>query len=105
MSPDAIINPAALEPLFGPADIPNQHRVRGDSPGAPARIVTGRRPSQITIAQNLRRWLAEWRESDYLGASDTSRELLYHRFHRDHHLTAPAGDVPFQYYFCQREAI
>lgn len=106
MSPDAIINPGALEPLFGPADIPNQHRVRADKPGGPAKVVTGRRPSPITIAQNLRRWVADWRESDYPGASDTTRELLYHWFHRDHVATTETGDTaPFQYYFCQREAI
>ena len=104
--PDLVINPASLEPLYGPADIPNRHRVRSATPGGPAEIKNGRRPSPIVIAQSLRRHLAEWRETDYAGASDTTRELLGHWFGRDHHITLPDGqDIPFSYYFCQREAI
>ncbi len=101
-----IINPAALEPLFGPSDTPAQHRVRSKTKGAPAEVRNGRRPSPITIAQNLRRHVAEWREAQYGGASDTTIELLHHWFHRDHEITTSAGEViPFAYYFCQREAI
>lgn len=103
---DVIINPAALEPLFGPSDIPSHHRVRSKTPRGPAEVVKGRRPSRIVIAQNLRRDVAEWREAQYGGASDTSIELLNYWFHRDHQVTSPEGDtIPFNYYFCQREAI
>ena len=68
----------------------------------------GRRPSPIVIAQNLRRFVKEWRETDYPGASDTTRELLHHWFARDHFIVdrlATAGAEVFRYYFCQREAI
>ena len=103
---DPVINPSALEPLFGPSDVPASHRVRSKTPGAPAETVKGRRPSPIDVAQNLRRHLSEWRESEYPGASDTTRELLAHWFGRDHRIKTPDGmDVPFAYYFCQREAI
>jgi type III restriction enzyme len=103
---EAIVNPRALEPLFGPSDTPNQHRVRSKTSGAPAEVRNGRRPSPIIIAQNLRRAVSEWREAQYGGASDTTIELLHHWFHRDHEVRTPTGDtVPFAYYFCQREAI
>lgn len=104
--PDAIVNPGALEPLFGPADTPNQHRVRGKEPGDPAQVVRGRRPTSITIAQNLRRELADWREGGYGGASDTTIHLLHHWFDTGHEVPGRAGsEIPFNYYFCQREAI
>lgn len=96
-----VINPAALEPLFGPADLPNRHRVRSKTAGAPAEIVQGRRPSPLPIVQSLRAAVTQWRQAEYAGASDTTRELLYHWFHTDHLTTAG----PFSYYFCQREAI
>ncbi len=71
-----------------------------------AKVVKGRRPSTISIAQNLRTFLKSWRESDYAGASDTTRELLYHWFEQDHIVETPNGEpLPFRYYFCQRESI
>jgi len=101
-----IINPAALEPLFAPHAEPNFHRVRAEKPGEPAKAVKGRRPSSITVANNLRSFVKAWRESDYAGASDTTRELLFHWFDRDHVIETPAEErIPFRYYFCQREAI
>ena len=103
---DPIINLAALEPLFSPSDIPNQHRIPAKKSGDPAQTIKGRRPTSITIAQILRREVAEWREGQYGGASDTSRELLLHWFGIDHQVAAPEGGViPFSYYFCQREAV
>lgn len=103
---EAIVNPEALEPLFGPADIPDRHRVRAKVAGGKAEVEKGRRPSRIAIAQNLRRSVAEWREAQYGGASDTTLELLHHWFHTDHELTNSSGEAfPFSYYFCQREAL
>lgn len=103
---NAIINAAALEPLFGPSDIPTQHRVRARTPDTPAEIVRGRRPSPIRIAQSLRQAVSEWREAEYGGASETTIELLHHWFRRDHEVRAPLGErTSFAYYFCQREAI
>ncbi|MFA4915557.1 MAG: DEAD/DEAH box helicase family protein [Syntrophales bacterium] len=101
-----VINVAALEPLFAPHEEPDYHRVRADRDGDPAKVVRGRRPTTIVIAQNLRFFVKAWRESDYPGASDTTRELLHHWFERDHLIGTTEGDrLPFRYYFCQREAI
>ena len=103
---DAVVNVAALEPLFGPSDIPNQHRVRSKTPGASAEVIKGRRPSPVVIAHNLRFQVNDWRETNYRGASDTSIELLNYWFERDHEINTSSGEtVPFSYYFCQREAI
>lgn len=38
---DDTLNPDALLPLFGPSDIPSHHRVRGDRPGGPAKVIKG----------------------------------------------------------------
>lgn len=101
-----IINPGALEPLFGPSEAPDRHRVRSKRPDAPAQVVRGRRPSPIVAAQHLRQAVADWRESEYGGASDTTVELLHHWFGRDHEVRTSSGETePFAYYFCQREAI
>ncbi|NCO68815.1 MAG: restriction endonuclease subunit R, partial [Nitrospirae bacterium] len=104
--PSPIINLSALEPLYQPHKMPEFHRIRAKREGEPAEIVKGRRTSEIIIAQNLRRYVSEWRDADYTGASDTTRELLYHWFGRDHTIKNSEGEsVPFRYYFCQREAI
>ncbi|MGH7170249.1 MAG: DEAD/DEAH box helicase family protein [Gemmataceae bacterium] len=74
--------------------------------GEPAKIIKGRRPSPILMAQNIRGAVREWREAFYADASDTTRQLLDHWFNRSHRRTTPAGeDFEFRYYFCQREAI
>jgi type III restriction enzyme len=99
-------NLSALEPLYYPWEEPNLHRIRAAKDGDPAQTVKGRRPSDITIAQNLRQAVTEWRNSAYPGVSDTTRELLFHWFERDHRITNSRGDTfPFHYYFCQREAV
>nr|MDA8088000.1 DEAD/DEAH box helicase family protein [Nitrospiraceae bacterium] len=101
-----IINISALEPLYLPHEMPSAHRVRAKKEGESAEIVKGRRPSEILIAQNLRQEVDQWRQADYPGASDTTRELLYHWFGRDHSISTDDGEqIPFRYYFCQREAI
>ena len=99
-------NRAALEPLFMPWEFPNAHRRRADKDGAPPKIVRRRRPSPITIANNLRAAVRDFRDSRYAGASDTTRELLYHWFETDHAVASKdATTIPFRYYFCQREAM
>lgn len=96
----------ALEPLFEPWDEPTCHRIKNPTPGAPALIHKKRRPSPIILVQNLRSEVRQWREGFYVGASDTTRELLGHWFKRPHRMTGPTGDeFEFRYYFCQREAI
>ncbi|MGA2172613.1 MAG: DEAD/DEAH box helicase family protein [Sedimentisphaerales bacterium] len=101
-----VINPAALEPLFKPWEEPDSHRVKADRPGEPAKIIKNRRPTPITIAQNLRSAVRDWREGFYAGASDTTRYLLDHWFNRSHRKKNPDGEeYEFHYYFCQQEAI
>jgi len=99
-------NPSALEPLFMPWEFPNAHRRRAERDGQPPKIVQRRRPSPITIANNLRAAVRDFRDSDYAGASNTTRELLYYWFETDHTVKAKDGAaIPFRYYFCQREAM
>jgi type III restriction enzyme len=104
--PENKLNVSALEPLYLPYEEPDSHRVKAKQDGEPAQLIRGRRPSSITIAQNLRGAVGEWRNLGYPGCSNTSRELLHYWFNRDHRYLNPDGDeVPFHYYFCQREAI
>ncbi len=103
---EPVINISALEPLYKPWEVPTHHRVRAPKDGDPAQVIKGRRSTPIVIAQNLRQAVAEWRESEYPGASDTTRELLHHWFGRSHLVKTFEGhQLPFRYYFCQREAI
>jgi len=101
-----IVNPAALEPLFKPYEEPCLYRVKADKEGDPAKIINSRRPSNIPIPENLRPAVKRWREGDYPGASDTTRELLHYWFGEEHLLEMKDGErIPFQYFFCRREAI
>ena len=103
---DPIVNPTALESLYAPWEEPTSHRVRADKRDGPAKVVIYRRPSPITIVNNLRMAVREWREAYYVGASETTRQLLVHWFEHPHRATTPSGDeFEFRYYFCQREAI
>ena len=105
-SESPVINPASLESLYLPWEEPNAHRKRADSRGGEAVKVKGRRPSPIEIAKNLRSDLRDWRDSQYAGASDTTRYLFAHWFERPHRAVAPDGsEFEFRYYFCQREAM
>lgn len=98
------IRSESLEPLFGAWEEPEKHRVkRADREGAEVR--KGRRPSTITIAQNLRAAVKEWRDNFYFGASETTRYLLNHWFGCAHDRSEFGGPDNFRYYFCQREAM
>lgn len=100
------LNPTILEPLFAPWAEPNAHRIRAEKAGDPAVIVRGRRASPIDLVSNLRAAVREWREAFYIGASDTTIQLLNHWFNRAHRQIQPNGeDFEFRYFFCQREAI
>jgi type III restriction enzyme len=100
------INATALEPLFAPWEEPNKHRVRAKK-GQPPEVKTFRRPSSIrNLVNPLRAAVKEWRELNYFGASDTTRELLGYWFERPHRLLSSNGEeFDFRYYYCQREAI
>jgi type III restriction enzyme len=100
------LNPTVLEPLFAPWQEPNAHRVRAEKSGDPAVVKQGRRVSPIEVVNNLRAAVREWREAFYIGASDTTIQLLNHWFNRAHRKTTPDGEeFEFRYYFCQREAV
>ncbi len=58
------------------------------------------------LVSQLRKKVKEWRDSGYVGATDTSRSLLNWWFNTPH--LVPQGDgteAEFQYYFAQREAM
>lgn len=58
------------------------------------------------MVNNLRAAVREWREAFYIGASDTTIQLLNHWFNRAHRKITPDGEeFEFRYYFCQREAV
>lgn len=100
-----VVNTGALERLFAPWEEPDKHRVRAGK-GAPPEVRALRRPSPIPLANRLRPSVREWREANYYGASDTTRELFGHWFDRPHRAARPdGGEGEFRYYFCQREAI
>lgn len=104
-SASPVINLAALEPLYQTFEEPCRYRAPGEGKGDPARIISGRRPSYIPIAQNLRRFVKDWRDSDYPGASQTTRDLLHFWFGEEHLKENDGQQISFRYYFCQREAI
>jgi type III restriction enzyme len=100
------LNSTTLDPLFAPWAEPNAHRIRAEKTGDPAVIVQGRRASPIDLVSNLRSAVRDWREAFYIGASDTTIQLLNHWFGRAHRQTTASGEeFEFRYYFCQREAI
>ncbi len=89
-APSDLISAAALEPLYPTWQEPDSHRIKADKSGDPAKVVQGRRPSPIIIAQNLRGLVRDWRDAFHAGASDTSRTLLNHWFERS--VRRPSGE-------------
>src|SRR4030066_1974254 len=58
------------------------------------------------LVPQLRRKVKEWRDSGYVGATDTSKSLLNYWFNTQHLLPRTDGTMAeFQYYFAQREAL
>ncbi|MDO8577676.1 MAG: DEAD/DEAH box helicase family protein [Dehalococcoidales bacterium] len=58
------------------------------------------------LVPQLRKKVKEWRDSGYVGATDTSRSLLNWWFNTPHLLQQTDGTMAeFQYYFAQREAL
>ena len=58
------------------------------------------------LVSQLRKKVKEWRDSGYVGATDTSRSLLNWWFNTPHMLPQADGTMAeFQYYFAQREAL
>lgn len=58
------------------------------------------------LVPQLRRKVKEWRDSGYVGATETSKSLLNWWFNTPHLLPQAGGTMTeFQYYFAQREAL
>jgi len=58
------------------------------------------------LVPQLRKKVKEWRDSGYVGATDTSKSLLNWWFNTPHLLPQTDGSMAeFQYYFAQREAL
>ena len=58
------------------------------------------------LVPQLRKKVKEWRDSGYVGATDTSKSLLNWWFNTPHLLPQDDGTMTeFQYYFAQREAL
>ena len=58
------------------------------------------------LVPQLRKKVKEWRDSGYVGATDTSKSLLNWWFNTPHLLPQTDGTMTeFQYYFAQREAM
>lgn len=58
------------------------------------------------LAPQLRRKVKEWRDSGYVGATNTSKSLLNYWFNAPHLLPQTDGGMAeFQYCFAQREAL
>lgn len=64
---------------------------------------SGRRPSLLLLVPKIRKTVGEWRAEGYPGSSDVTKRLLEYWFDEDHEV--PGFQVPFRYWFCQREAI
>ncbi len=61
----------------------------------------GRRASVTMLVEKIRNEVDAWRDQNYPGASLTTQHLLHFWFDESHF----EKDEPWQFYFCQREAI
>ena len=87
-----------------PWEKPTSHLVKDDDePNGWREDDTNRRPSRLLLVPKIRKAVDAWRDSGYEGASEVARRLFEYWFEEDH--TVNGFDVPFRYYFCQREAI
>ena len=58
------------------------------------------------LVDKIRKEVKQWRESNYEGASETSKALLKWWFQTEHPIEDSDGNIStFKYYFCQREAL
>ena len=87
-----------------PWERPNSYLVKDETAHTGWRVDdSGRRPSQLLLVPKLRAAVDAWREGGYPGASEVTQRLFSYWFEEDHEVEG--FNVPFRYYFCQREAI
>lgn len=65
------------------------------------KVVGKRRPSKMLLVNKLRKSVSKWKNSNYPGVTETTRQLLYYWFEEDHII----NNERFNFWFCQREAI
>ncbi len=82
-----------------PSEKPTAHLIKDGENSY--KVVEGRRPSKMLLVNKLREEVDRWRDDDYPGITDTTRELLYYWFFNDHKIN---GEL-FRFWFCQREAV
>ena len=82
-----------------PSRKPNSHLIKEGVNSY--KVIEVRRPSKMLLVNKLREEVDKWRDDDYPGVTDTTRELLYFWFFNDHRINNEA----FNYWFCQREAV
>ena len=87
-----------------PWEGPTSYLVKDDdAPTGWSEDDSGRRPSDLLLVPKIRKAVDAWRDGGYEGASEVARRLFEYWFKEDHKVNG--FDVPFRYYFCQREAI
>lgn len=87
-----------------PWESPSSYLVKdNDTPTGWREDNSGRRPSELLLVPKIRKAVDAWRDSGYKGASEVTRRLFEYWFEEDHKVNG--FEVPFRYYFCQREAI
>ena len=87
-----------------PWERPTSHLVKDDDePTGWREDDSGRRPSPLLLPPKIRDEVDAWRDGGYRGASEVTRRLFEYWFEEDHEING--FDVPFRYFFCQREAI
>lgn len=86
-----------LEPLYAPWEEPNLHRAKNPNGGS-ALVQPGRRRSRCRLVPHIRAQVDNWRNSNYAGATATTKALLNYWFDTAH-------DNDFRYHFAQREAV
>jgi len=57
------------------------------------------------LVHKIRNAVYEWRNKNYKGATQTSKQLLEYWFQKEHTVIKDEQEIEFQYYFAQREAI
>jgi len=82
-----------------PSEKPTCHLVKDGE--ASYKVIGERRPSKMLVVNKLRKEVDQWRDDDYPGVTNTTRELLRSWFFDDHIVNGE----PFQFWFCQREAV
>ena len=88
-----------------PWEVPTSYLVKDEEDPTGWRVDdSGRRPSTLLLVPKIREAVDAWRGAGYPGASGVTQRLFEYWFEEDHEV--PVGfDLPFRYYFCQREAI